>query len=135
MKEMSQSISKLEMRRRCVHLEMFGILQPPQSTYYQSGVLRHRALRNYNNQVESKCSRYILMVVVSSSTRIWTNSSRIIPVSSCCLSLHVDDFLCVETKTDYQLTKAVLEKWFKLNSTKDIVYLGIKISRKPDGTL
>jgi hypothetical protein len=32
--------------------------------------------------------------------------------------------------------KVTLEKWFKLlKSTKDIVYLDIKISRKPDKTL
>jgi hypothetical protein len=39
--ENAQSISKLGMRRRCVHLEMFGIFQPSQSTYYQSSVSRY----------------------------------------------------------------------------------------------
>jgi hypothetical protein len=51
------------------------------------------------------------------------------------LSLPVDDFFCIGTEIDCQLTKAVLEKWFKLKSTKDIVHLGIKILCKPDGTL
>jgi hypothetical protein len=51
------------------------------------------------------------------------------------LSLHVDDFLCVGTETNSQLTKAMLEKQFKLKSTKDIVHLGIKILHKLDGTL
>jgi hypothetical protein len=31
----------------------------------------------HNNQVESRCSRCTLMVVVSSSTRIWINFSRV----------------------------------------------------------
>jgi hypothetical protein len=50
-------------------------------------------------------------------------------------------FLCcgvtsdIRTEADCQSTKAVLKKQFKLKSTKDIVYLGIKISCKPDGTL
>jgi hypothetical protein len=43
------------------------------------------------------------------------------------LSLHVDDFLCVGTEADCQLTKAVLKKQFKLKLTKDIIHLGIKI--------
>jgi hypothetical protein len=51
------------------------------------------------------------------------------------LSLHVNDFLCIGTKTDCQSTKAVLKKQFKLKSTKDIVHLGIKILCKLDGTL
>jgi hypothetical protein len=51
------------------------------------------------------------------------------------LSLHVNDFLCVGTETDCQSTKTILEKQFKLKSTKDIVHLGIKISHKPDETL
>jgi hypothetical protein len=51
------------------------------------------------------------------------------------LSLHVNNFLCVGTKTNCQSIKAVLEKWFKLKSMKDIVYLGIKILCKLDGTL
>jgi hypothetical protein len=51
------------------------------------------------------------------------------------LSLHVNDFFCIGTEADCQSTKAALEKQFKLKSTKDIVYLGIKISRKLDGTL
>jgi hypothetical protein len=51
------------------------------------------------------------------------------------LSLHVDDFLCVKTKTNYQSTKVAFQKQFKLKSTKDIVHLGIKIFCKPDGTL
>jgi Reverse transcriptase (RNA-dependent DNA polymerase) len=51
------------------------------------------------------------------------------------ISLHINDFLCIGTETNCQSTKAVLEKQFKLKSTKDIVHLGIKISRKLDGTL
>jgi hypothetical protein len=51
------------------------------------------------------------------------------------LSLHVDDFLYVETETNCQLTKTTLKKRFKLKSTKDIIHLGIKISHKPDETL
>jgi hypothetical protein len=51
------------------------------------------------------------------------------------LSLHIDDFLCVRTETDCQSTKVVLEKQFKLKSTKDIIHLGINISYKPDETL
>jgi Reverse transcriptase (RNA-dependent DNA polymerase) len=51
------------------------------------------------------------------------------------ISLSVDDFLCVGTETDCQSTKAVLKKQFKLKLTKDIVYLGIKILYKLDGTL
>jgi hypothetical protein len=51
------------------------------------------------------------------------------------LFLHVNDFLYVGTETDYQSMKTVLKKQFKLKSTKDIVYLGIKISRKLDRTL
>jgi Reverse transcriptase (RNA-dependent DNA polymerase) len=51
------------------------------------------------------------------------------------LSLHIDDFLCVGTKTDCKSTIAVLQKWFKLKLTKNIVHLGIKILRKPDETL
>jgi hypothetical protein len=51
------------------------------------------------------------------------------------LSLHVNDFLCIGTETDCQLVKAVFEKQFKLKSTKNIIHLGIKILRKPDGTL
>jgi hypothetical protein len=57
-------------------------------------------------------------------------------LTSVYLSLsHVDDFLCVGTKTNYQSTKTALEKQFKLKSTKDIVHLGIKILCKLDGTL
>jgi hypothetical protein len=51
------------------------------------------------------------------------------------LSLYVNDFFCIKTKTNCQSTKVVLKKQLKLKSTKDIVYLGIKISHKPDGTL
>jgi hypothetical protein len=51
------------------------------------------------------------------------------------LSLHVNDFLSIGTETDCQLTKATLEKWFKLKSTKDIIHLVIKISCKLDGML
>jgi hypothetical protein len=51
------------------------------------------------------------------------------------LSLHVNDFLCVRTEIDYQSIKTVFEKQFKLKSTKDIIYLDIKILCKSDETL
>jgi hypothetical protein len=51
------------------------------------------------------------------------------------LSLHVNNFFCIGTETDCKSTKAVLKKWFKLKSTKNIVHLDIKISCKLDGTL
>jgi hypothetical protein len=51
------------------------------------------------------------------------------------LSLHINDFLYIKTKTDCQSMKTTLKKQFKLKSIKNIIYLGIKISYKPDGIL
>jgi hypothetical protein len=78
----------------------------------------HRTITAYVEEIAFKATLADLCVF-----------TRIVKNQYIYLSLHVDDFLCVETKTNCQSTKAMLEKQFKLKSTKDIIHLDINITQ------